>query len=135
MNIGKAAERSGVPAKTIRYYESIGLVRPATRTEGNYRDYSDADVETLKFINRARSLGFSVKEVGDLLALWNDRQRASAEVKRIAQGHVQAIERKIAELESIRGTLHALIEQCHGDDRPVCPILDGIAQGCCGETA
>lgn len=132
MNIGKAAARSGVPAKTIRYYETIGLIRPATRTEGNYRDYSDTDVETLKFISRARSLGFSVKDVGDLLTLWNDRERASAEVKRIAQGHVDAIERKIAELDSIRRTLHTLIDQCHGDGRPDCPILDGIAHDCCG---
>lgn len=131
MNIGKAAERSGVPAKTIRYYESIGLVKQVVRTEGNYRDYSDSDVETLKFISRARSLGFSVKEVGDLLTLWHDRDRASAEVKRIAQGHVEAIERKIAELQSIRDTLNALVEQCHGDGRPDCPILEGIAHTCC----
>lgn len=132
MNIGAAAERSGVPAKTIRYYEEIGLIPKAGRTEGGYRDYSDKDVETLKFIQRSRSLGFAVKDVGDLLALWTARDRASADVRRIAQGHVAEVERKIAELEAIRRTLQSLIERCHGDDRPDCPILDGLAHDCCG---
>lgn len=131
MNIGTAAVRSGVPAKTIRYYEGIGLIKKAGRTAGGYRDYSDADVETLRFIQHARSLGFSVKDVADLLALWQDRERASAEVKRIAQGHVEAIGRKIAELEDIRRTLQTLVERCHGDDRPDCPILEGLAHDCC----
>lgn len=132
MNIGAAAERSGVPAKTIRYYEEIGLIPKAGRTEGGYRDYSHKDVETLKFIQRARSLGFAVKDVGDLLALWTTRDRASADVRRIAQGHVAEVERKIVELEAIRRTLQSLIERCHGDDRPDCPILDGLAHDCCG---
>lgn len=131
MNIGTAAARSGVPAKTIRYYEGIGLINKVGRTAGGYRDYSDIDVETLKFIQRARSLGFSVKDVADLLALWQDRDRASSEVKRIAEGHVEAIGRKIAELEEIRRTLETLIHRCHGDDRPDCPILEGLAHPCC----
>ena len=131
MNIGTAAARSGVPAKTIRYYEGIGLIKKAGRTAGGYRDYSDIDVETLKFIQRARSLGFSVKDVADLLALWQDRDRASSEVKRIAEGHVEAIGRKIVELEEIRRTLETLIHRCHGDDRPDCPILEGLSHPCC----
>lgn len=130
MNIGTAAARSGVPAKTIRYYEGIGLINKVGRTAGGYRDYSDTEVETLKFIQRARSLGFSVKDVADLLALWQDRDRASSEVKRIAEGHVEAIGRKIAELEEIRRTLETLIHRCHGDDRPDCPILEGLAHPC-----
>ncbi len=132
MNIGTAAARSGVPAKTIRYYEEIGLMPPPGRTASGYRAYTDRDVETLKFIQRARSLGFAVKDVADLLALWHDRERASADVRRIAQHHVAEVERKIAELETIRGTLQSLIDCCHGDDRPDCPILDKLAPTCCG---
>ncbi|MBC7908227.1 MAG: Cu(I)-responsive transcriptional regulator [Rhodospirillaceae bacterium] len=131
MNIGEAAKRSGVPAKTIRYYEDIGLIPKAGRTATGYRAYSDAEVETLKFIQRARSLGFAVKDVSDLLTLWRDRERASADVRRIAQGHVEAVERKIAELEAIRRTLEGLIQQCHGDDRADCRILEGLAPHCC----
>lgn len=132
MNIGQAAKKSGVPAKTIRYYEEIGLIPVAGRTASGYRDYADTEVETLKFINRARSLGFSVHDVGDLLALWRDRERASADVRRIAQGHVVAVERKIAELQAIKQTLEGLIQRCHGDERPDCPILEGLAPTCCG---
>lgn len=132
MNIGDAAKSSGVAAKTIRYYEDIGLIPKAGRTASGYRAYTEAEVETLKFIQRARSLGFSVKDVGNLLTLWRDRDRASADVRSIAQGHVAAVERKIAELDSIRRTLQGLIDCCHGDDRPDCPILDGLApRGCC----
>jgi MerR family copper efflux transcriptional regulator len=131
MNIGQAAIQSGVPAKTIRYYESIGLIAAVGRTEAGYRDYDTADVETLKFIQRARSLGFSVKDVGELLALWRDRGRASADVRRIAQDHVRAVEHKIAALDSMRRTLTALIERCQGDDRPDCPILEGLSDPCC----
>lgn len=134
MNIGQAAKRSGVSAKTIRYYEEIGLIPAAGRTASGYRDYGDAEVETLKFIQKARSLGFSVHDVGDLLTLWRDRDRASADVRRIAQGHVQAVEQKIAALQAIRQTLEGLISRCHGDDRPDCPILEGLAPGCCGDT-
>lgn len=132
MNIGQAAERSGIPAKTIRYYESIGLIPPAGRTDSGYRDYGERDVETLRFIHRARSLGFSVKDVGDLLALWRDRGRASADVRAIALDHVRDVERRIDELDSIRRTLLGLIDCCHGDDRPDCPILENLAKACCG---
>lgn len=133
MNIGAAAKRSGVPAKTIRYYEEIGLIPAAGRTASGYRAYTESEVEMLRFIQKARSLGFSVKDVGDLLTLWRDRGRASADVRRIAQGHVAAVEHKIAELEAIRRTLMGLIDRCHGDDRPDCPILDELAPGCCGQ--
>lgn len=133
MNISVVAEQSNVPAKTIRYYESIGLISAPPRSEGGYRVYSGRDVETLRFIQRARSLGFSVKDVGDLLALWHDRSRVSAEVKAVAERHVEEIERKIADLEAMRATLMDLVTRCHGDDRPDCPILDGLAGAdrCC----
>jgi MerR family copper efflux transcriptional regulator len=127
MNIGEAARRSGVPAKTIRYYESVGLIPAAGRTASGYRAYTANEVETLRFIQRARSLGFSVDDVGGLLELWRDRSRASADVKAIALKHVADIERKIAELESIRRTLLDLTTRCCGDDHPECPILDGLA--------
>ncbi|SMF69842.1 MerR family transcriptional regulator, copper efflux regulator [Tistlia consotensis] len=127
MNIGEAAERSGVPAKTIRYYESIGLIAPAERSEGGYRVYDAREVETLRFVQRARSLGFSIEQVSALLALWRDRGRASADVKAMARGQVAAIDRKIAELQGMRDTLEHLIERCHGDHRPDCPILEDLA--------
>lgn len=127
MNIGAAAQRSGVPAKTIRYYESINLIDAAARTASGYRVYDIRDVETLRFIQRARSLGFSVKDVGDLLALWRDKQRASGQVKALANRHVEEINRKMAELEAMRETLSELIEKCHGDARPDCPILGDLA--------
>jgi Cu(I)-responsive transcriptional regulator len=127
MRIGTVAERSGVPAKTIRYYEEVGLIEAADRTASGYRDYDHYDVETLRFIQRARSLGFSVNEVASLLALWRDRQRASAQVKKLASDHVARIDLKIAELQSMRDTLVDLIERCHGDHRPDCPILKDLA--------
>jgi MerR family copper efflux transcriptional regulator len=127
MNIGEAAAQSGVPAKTIRYYESIGLIRRAARTAGNYRDYDLVDLQTLRFIQRARKLGFPVKDVGALLALWRDKRRASGTVKRLAEGHIQEIDRRMEELKSMRRTLVHLTERCHGDDRPDCPILDELA--------
>lgn len=127
MNIGQAADRSGVPAKTIRYYESIGLIPEAGRTASGYRAYDRKDVETLRFVQRARSLGFSVRDVGNLLALWRDRSRASAEVKRVALDHIGEIERKIVELEAMRRTLLELTQRCYGDDRPDCPILEELA--------
>ena len=128
MNIGEAASRSDVTAKTIRYYESIGLIAAAPRTDGGYRSYGDHDVAFLSFINRARGLGFSVADVDRLLALYHDKDRASADVKALASRHVEAIDQKIAELRTIRSALGHLIEQCHGDHRPDCPILDDIAQ-------
>lgn len=127
MNIGKAASLSGVPAKTIRYYEEIGLIPKAARTEGGYRDYGEQDVEMLRFIHRARDLGFPVKDVSALLALWRDRSRSSAQVKELALKHVADIDVKIEELKSIRRTLMDLASRCQGDDRPDCPILDDLA--------
>jgi MerR family copper efflux transcriptional regulator len=127
MNIGTAARQSGVPAKTIRYYESVGLIAAADRTAAGYRVYDRHDVETLRFVQRARSLGFSVEEVGSLLALWRDRARSSSEVKAMARHRVADIDRKIAELTEMRETLTYLMERCHGDARPDCPILQGLA--------
>jgi MerR family copper efflux transcriptional regulator len=128
MKIGEAATASGVAAKTIRYYESIGLVQPADRRGNNYRDYSDDDVQTLLFIQRARNLGFSVREVGDLLSLWRDRRRASARVKTLAETHIADIDRRMEELSGMRRTLTRLVHACHGDARPDCPILDDLAK-------
>ncbi len=127
MHIGTAAKISGVPAKTIRYYESVGLIDSAARSDSGYRIYGTRDVDTLRFIQRARSLGFSVSDAANLLALWRDKRRASSEVKALAQSHVERVNRKIAELQAIRGTLADLIERCHGDDRPDCPILKDLA--------
>ncbi|MDA0664431.1 MAG: Cu(I)-responsive transcriptional regulator [Proteobacteria bacterium] len=127
MNIGEAAKASGVPAKTIRYYESVSLIPPAQRTDSGYRTYDRDDIARLRFIQRSRSLGFSVRDVGMLLDLWHDRSRASAEVKALATAHMAEIDRKIAELQSMRETLRDLSERCHGDDRPDCPILEGLA--------
>ncbi len=127
MKIGDAAKQSGVPAKTIRYYESVGLIEAATRQDNGYRDYSETDVHTLRFISRARGLGFTVKDVAMLLALYRDSSRASADVKAVAARHVDRIDEKIAELQSMRQTLLHLIDRCHGDDRPDCPILADLA--------
>lgn len=128
MNIGRAADASGVAAKTIRYYESIGLIRPADRRGNNYRDYSDDDVQTLLFIQRARNLGFPVKEVGALLGLWRDKKRASGRVRLLAERHIAEIDRRMAELGGMRRTLTHLVHACHGDQRPECPILDDLAR-------
>ena len=127
MNIGTAAGKSGVTAKTIRYYESIGLIPRAARAENGYRHYTDVDIATLKFIQRARRLGFSVKDVGNLLELWRDRKRSSASVKTVAMNHIGEIEKRIGELDSIRRTLVDLTDRCHGDERPECPILDDLS--------
>ena len=129
MNIGYAAESSGVPSKTIRYYESIALIPRAERLKNGYRDYSAEDIQTLQFIHRARKLGFSIKDVGNLLTLWQDKNRASAEVKGLALKHIEILDQRINELEAIRGTLVHLTEKCHGDDRPDCPILDELGAG------
>jgi len=127
MNIGEAAARSGLSPKTIRYYESIDLVAAPGRTESGYRDYDMRDVHVLRFLQRARGLGFSVRECRDLLELYQDRGRASADVKAIALRHIDDIDRKIAELKTLRDTLGELAARCHGDDRPDCPILDDLA--------
>ena len=127
MNIGQAADASGVSAKMILYYEQIGLIRPPSRTGSNYRVYGSDEVHVLRFIRRARTLGFSIEETGALLALWQDKTRASGEVRDIASEHISALETKIAELESMVGTLKHLVHCCHGDNRPDCPILDDLA--------
>ena len=127
MNIGTAAELSGVSAKTIRYYEDIGLVPQVLRRDNGYRHYEQTDVETLRFVQRARRLGFSVGDVAKLLSLWQDKSRASAKVKDMALRHVAEIEGRIAELDSMRRTLVHLSDRCHGDDRPECPILEDLA--------
>lgn len=129
MNIGEAAKFSGVSAKMIRYYESIGLLPAARRTDSGYRFYTDEDVHVLRFVRRARDLGFAVADIGELLALWHDQGRASADVKRIALGHVAALERKIAELQGMVDTLRMLAAHCHGDARPDCPILTDLDAG------
>lgn len=126
MTIGEAASRSGMPPKTIRFYEEIGLIRPAERFENQYRAYSERDVHTLRFIHRARSLGFALKDIRALLALYRDRRRASREVKRLALQQVAEVDHKIAELTAIRNAIADLAKRCHGDDRPECPILDEL---------
>ena len=127
MNIGAAATASGLPPKTIRYYEDIGLVTPDRRAN-TYRDYSDEHVHKLRFIQRARSLGFSVEDCRQLLSLYEDRGRASSDVKSLAQEHLAEIERKIAELTSMHDVLSHLVKACRGDNRPDCPIIDRLAK-------
>jgi Cu(I)-responsive transcriptional regulator len=127
MKIGSLARTTGIPAKTIRYYESVGLLAPPPRSDGNYRVYGAGDVATLRFVQRARRLGFSIKEVESLVALWHDRQRASADVRSLAATHLAAIEEKLHELREMRDTLRHLVDRCHGDARPDCPIIDELA--------
>lgn len=126
MNIGEASTHSGLPAKTIRYYEDIGLINP-DRTDNGYRDFSDTHLHKLAFLNRARSLGFTIKDCRTLLSLYEDTDRASADVKDMAREHLDKITLKIAELEAMKDTLSELVNKCHGDDRPDCPILQGLA--------
>lgn len=126
-NIGEAAKASGVSAKMIRHYESIGLIGEAKRTDAGYRVYTQQDVQVLQFIHRARALGFSLEQIGNLLALWQDKQRASADVRALARQHIEELNRKIAEMESMRRTLERLASSCHGDQRSDCPILDDLA--------
>jgi Cu(I)-responsive transcriptional regulator len=128
MNIGEAAVASGVSAKMIRHYESIGLIRAPLRTESNYRVYSTEDVHVLRFIKRARTLGFSIEKTAMLLGLWQDRSRASADVKQLALTHIAELEERILELQEMVSTLKHLAECCSGDDRPDCPILNDLAQ-------
>jgi MerR family copper efflux transcriptional regulator len=125
MNIGTAAEKSGLPPKTIRYYEDIGLLRP-DRADNGYRDYSATDLHRLRFLQRARGLGFSVEQCRQLLSLYDDKERESADVKRIAAAKLVEIERKIAELVALKNMLGHLVEHCHGDHRPDCPIIDEL---------
>lgn len=128
MNIGQASRKSGVSAKMIRYYETTGLIEPAPRTGSGYRDYAENDVHTLRFIRRARDLGFSIEAMTELLALWRERGRASADVKRIALTHIDELERKARALKDMSRTLRHLADNCHGDERPECPILDELAE-------
>lgn len=133
MNIKEVATRAGLPAKTIRYYEEIGLIRP-NRSANGYRAFRESDLHKLAFIGRARTLGFSIEDCRKLLALYEDRHRASAEVKALAEAHLARIAEKITELRAMEATLTSLVTACAGDDRPDCPILTGLAlsgQDCC----
>jgi MerR family copper efflux transcriptional regulator len=125
-NIGEAARRSGVSAKMVRHYESLGLLPAVHRTDAGYRQYGEREVHTLRFIRRARDLGFGMAEIAELLKLWQNRRRSSADVRRIASGHVEQLTRKMEEMEAMRRTLQHLIHGCHGDSRPDCPILDEL---------
>ncbi len=125
--IGKAAELSRVSTKMVRHYESLGLLRALARTDGGYRQYSQADVRTLQFIKRGRDLGFSMAEIAELVSLWQDRKRASVSVKRIAQKHVDELSQRIEAMQAMQRSLTCLLQSCHGDGRPDCPILDDLA--------
>jgi MerR family transcriptional regulator, copper efflux regulator len=127
MNIGQASQASGVSAKMIRHYESLGLLPKARRTDSGYRQYDDAAVHMLRFIRRARDLGFDTREIATLLALWRNKRRSSAEVKRVALQHMKALDERIAALQSVQRTLSHLAHCCAGDDRPDCPILDDLS--------
>jgi len=126
LNIGQAAAAAGVSAKMVRHYEEIGLIPKAKRTYSGYRTYSDKEIHVLRFIRQARSLGFSIKQIGELLGLWQDRRRPSSKVKKLALEHVQELEAKIEEMRAMKATLERLASHCHGDDRPDCPILDEL---------
>lgn len=128
MNIGEAANASGVTAKMIRYYESVGLIGQAARTDSGYRQYGPNEVQTLRFIKRSRELGFSVERIRTLLALWGDRSRRSADVKTLARQYIEELDRDIEKLQTIRDQLHHLADCCHGDNRPECPIIDDLAR-------
>lgn len=128
MNIGQAANASGVSAKMIRHYEEVGLVRPPKRTASNYRTYSASDVHVLRFVKRARTLGFSMPDIKDLLALWQNKSRPSASVKKIAGRRIAELKHKLTELQSLVSALEHLARHCHGDERPECPILDDLAR-------
>jgi len=128
MNIGEAAKASGINAKLIRHYESIGIIPKASRSDSGYRRYSENDVHILTFVRRSRSMGFSMKEIKKLVNLWRNRTRASSEVKKMTLTHLDNIERKISDLQAIRSTLLNLANHCHGDDRPACPILEDLSQ-------
>ncbi|MBX3637250.1 MAG: Cu(I)-responsive transcriptional regulator [Rubrivivax sp.] len=127
MNIGEVSERSGISPKMVRHYEQLGLLPRIARSDAGYRRYGERELHTLRFIRRARDLGFSIAEISELLALWQDRRRASAQVKRIALAHVADLDRRMAALAQMKGTLQRLAACCHGDERPDCPILDELA--------
>ncbi len=127
VTIGQAARQSGVSARMVRHYEGLGLLPEVARSESGYRQYTEADVHSLRFIKRARDLGFSMDEIGELVGLWHDRRRASASVKHIAQKHLTELEQRIAAMQAMHDTLSQLVHCCHGDTRPDCPILEDLA--------
>jgi MerR family copper efflux transcriptional regulator len=127
MNIGEAAKASGVSAKMIRHYETVGLFPEPNRTDSGYRQYSAKEVHTLRFIRQARDLGFSLEQIAELLALWQNRRRPSRQVKALAEAHIKELEQKLVEIQSMKATLEHLVHCCMGDDRPDCPILDTLA--------
>ena len=125
--IGEAARRAGVSARMLRHYESLGLLPQVARSDSGYRQYSAADVHVLRFIRRSRDLGFSIEEITTLLGLWQDQERTSASVKQIAQAHIDSLSERIAAMQAMQRSLQTLVQCCHGDDRPDCPILDDLA--------
>lgn len=128
MNIGEAAKASGVSAKMIRHYESVGLFPEPNRTDSGYRQYTDKEVHTLRFIRQARDLGFSLEQISELLALWQNRRRPSRQVKALAEAHIKELEQKLQEIQVMKSTLEHLVHCCHGDDRPDCPILETLSE-------
>jgi len=126
MNIGQAAKASGVSAKMIRHYESVGLFPEATRTESGYRQYTEKEVSTLRFIRQSRDLGFSIEQIRELLGLWQNRKRSSRHVRALAQAHIEELDAKLKELQAMKATLEHLVHCCHGDDRPDCPIIESL---------
>jgi MerR family transcriptional regulator, copper efflux regulator len=130
MNIGQASQSSGVTTKMIRYYESIGLVREPKRTDAGYRQYTDQEIQTLRFIKRSRDLGFSMERIKTLLGLWEDKSRKSADVKKLARLYIEELEQDIEKLQSIRDQLQHMADCCHGDNRPDCPIIENLAKQC-----
>ena len=127
VSIGVAAQRAGVSPRMLRHYEALGLLPPVARTDSGYRQYAEADVHALRFIRRARDLGFSMAEITTLLGLWQDKARASSQVKSIAQAHIDDLNQRIADMQAMQRSLQSLVQCCHGDDRPDCPILDNLA--------
>ncbi|HSV59336.1 MAG TPA: Cu(I)-responsive transcriptional regulator [Variovorax sp.] len=127
VSIGEAARRSGISARMVRHYEGLGLLSHVARSESGYRQYSAADVHTLRFIKRSRDMGFSMEQVAELVGLWHNRRRTSASVKRVAQAHLEELEQRIAAMQAMQRTLAHLVHCCHGDQRPDCPILDDLS--------
>ncbi|MDY0745459.1 Cu(I)-responsive transcriptional regulator [Paucibacter sp. R3-3] len=128
MNIGEASLMTGVSAKMIRHYEGVGLFPGPARTDSGYRQYGERELSTLRFIRQSRELGFSIEQIRDLLALWQDRERPSRQVKALAEAHMARLDAKLRELQQMKATLAHLVEGCHGDERPDCPILEGLAK-------
>jgi len=128
MNIGEAASASGVSAKMIRHYESVGLFPQAARSDSGYRQYAGRDVNTLRFIRQSRDLGFSIEQIRELLGLWQNRRRPSRQVRALAQAHLQELDEKLHELQAMKATLEHLVHSCHGDERPDCPIIESLAE-------